>query len=376
VKIARPFQAKPDFEHLRQVLRRETREGPVPLLELFADPEIMSEVTEIPFAAEQYTELLNIDRQSSPEMLRLGIQFLELHLAFSRAVGYDYVTAFPTAPLARTPSQLQANPAQQGKLRIWQNESRGVITSREEFRDFPWPKPEDWSIVSVYVLESKLPPGAKFIHFIMGIFEELRALMGFEAFAVKSLEDPELINDILEKLTERVAALTEKAAAHPAVGAIFYGDDMSFNTGPMVSPGWFREYLFPRQKKIAEIAHRHGKLFLFHSCGRSERLMNDLIETVGIDAYHAFQDNVIPVEDYYRKYHDRIAILGGLDVGLLASGTPAQVRARTRRILEVCGADGGYCMGSGNSVTNYCRIENYYAMIDETRKWNEEPSRM
>ena len=29
-------------------------------------------------------------------------------------------------------------------------------------------------------------------------------------------------------------------------------------------------------------------------------------------------------------------------------------------------------LGSGNSVTNYCKIENYYAMIDETRKWNQE----
>ena len=28
--------------------------------------------------------------------------------------------------------------------------------------------------------------------------------------------------------------------------------------------------------------------------------------------------------------------------------------------------------GRGNTVTNYCKIENYYAMIDETRKWNAE----
>jgi hypothetical protein len=29
-------------------------------------------------------------------------------------------------------------------------------------------------------------------------------------------------------------------------------------------------------------------------------------------------------------------------------------------------------MGTGNSVANYVKIENYYAMLDETRKWNEE----
>jgi hypothetical protein len=29
-------------------------------------------------------------------------------------------------------------------------------------------------------------------------------------------------------------------------------------------------------------------------------------------------------------------------------------------------------MGSGNSVANYVKLENYYAMIDETRRWNRE----
>jgi hypothetical protein len=28
-------------------------------------------------------------------------------------------------------------------------------------------------------------------------------------------------------------------------------------------------------------------------------------------------------------------------------------------------------MGSGNSLPNYVNVENYYAMLDETAKWNE-----
>jgi len=372
MRIIRPFKTTPNFEYFRQVIKRETTAGPVPLFEGTVDPEIMSEATGIPFQFERYFELLNISDQSSPEMIMLGVKFLELHLAFYKLVGYDFITAFPTTPLARTPWQLKANPAQEGKTRLWQNEHKGVITSREEFREFPWPKPDQWTIASVYVLQNRLPPGAKFIQFINGIFEEMRALMGFEAFAIKSMEEPELVNDILEKSTELVSSLMEKASAHPDVGAIYYCDDMSFNNGPMASPGWFREYVFPRQKKLVDIAHQHRKPVLFHSCGRSELLMKDLIETIGIDAYHSFQDNVIPVEEYYKRYHDQIAILGGVDVDLLARGAPGQVRKRTREILEVCGIGGGFAIGSGNSVTNFCKLENYYAMLDETRKWNEE----
>ena len=99
--------------------------------------------------------------------------------------------------------------------------------------------------------------------------------------------------------------------------------------------------------------------------------MEDLIETVGIDARHSFQDNIEPVEEVYRKYGDRIAILGGMDVDLLSRGTTDQVRARAREILEACAPGGGFCMGSGNSLPNFVNLENYYAMLDETRKWNE-----
>jgi hypothetical protein len=32
----------------------------------------------------------------------------------------------------------------------------------------------------------------------------------------------------------------------------------------------------------------------------------------------------------------------------------------------------GFALGSGNSITDYMKVENYLAMIDEARKYNEE----
>lgn len=60
-----------------------------------------------------------------------------------------------------------------------------------------------------------------------------------------------------------------------------------------------------------------------------------------------------------------------MDVDLLSRGTTDQVRARTREIIEACAPGGGFCMGSGNSLPNFVNVEIYYAMLDETRKWNE-----
>ena len=48
-KIKKPFKQGADFEHLRKVIMRETTEGPVPIIELAADAEIMAAVTGIDF---------------------------------------------------------------------------------------------------------------------------------------------------------------------------------------------------------------------------------------------------------------------------------------------------------------------------------------
>ncbi len=42
---------------------------------------------------------------------------------------------------------------------------------------------------------------------------------------------------------------------------------------------------------------------------------------------------------------------------------------RVRETLDVCLPGGGYCLGTGNSVTNYIRVRNYLAMLDEGRRY-------
>ena len=372
MKIERAFKEQPDFDYLRRVLMRETTGGPVPIIELLADVEIMSETTGVDFPAGGLQEFLEMDSEPTEESIQLGLRLIDLSVKFSEAVGYDYATMTPLIPIRRTPMQPKENPQQDGKVRAWQNEHQGLIMNRDDFDAFEWPDVDSVNMLPIEYCATRIPEGMKVMVFIFGIFEDLRTLMGFEQTAFKSLEEPELCDDILEKLTVLEEVAIDKAAAHPAVGAIFYSEDMGFNTATMLSPGWMREHVIPRHKRLADACHKHNKPFLLHSCGQVDALMEDEIEVVGIDGRHSFQDNIEPVEDVYRKYGERISILGGVDVDLLARGTTDQVRERTRQILEVCAPEGGFCMGSGNSVNNFCKIENYYAMLDETRHWNEE----
>ena len=97
--------------------------------------------------------------------------------------------------------------------------------------------------------------------------------------------------------------------------------------------------------------------------------MEDLICDVGIDARHSFEDAIMDVVTFSRRYGDRIAVLGGIDVDFLCRATAEEVRQRVRRTLDACFPGGGYCLGTGNSVTNYIPVENYLAMLDEGRRY-------
>jgi uroporphyrinogen decarboxylase len=374
--IRKPFKQGADFEHLRKVIMRETTEGPVPIIELSADAEIMATVTGIDFPPSDFIKLKTMNQDGSleemdQESMKMGIRFMDLIVNFSKTVGYDYATAFPIVPIKRTKPNLANDPNDEDTVRTWQEEHQGLIMSREDHDAYTWPSTSSIDLTVLDLLPGMMQPGMKAICFIAGIFEDLRAIMGLEQMAYKSIDDPELLGDILEHLTVLCETTVDRAAAHPACGAIFYADDLGYSNSTFLSPDFMREWLFPRQKRIADACHRHGTPFLFHSCGQVDAIMEDLIETVGIDARHSFQDNIEPVEEVYRKFGDRIAILGGVDVDLLSRGTPDEVRARTREILEACAPGGGFCMGSGNSLPNYVNVENYYAMLDETAKWNE-----
>lgn len=372
MKVERPFK-EPDFEDLRKVLLREPGQKVVPLIELWIDVGIMAEATgiELPYSSTELVELLNLDSSSPEEAIQFGVRYAQLATAFSEAVGYDYVISTVSVPIPRPRRHLKDNPSQDGKVRVWREEHAEMIANRSDLEAFAWPSQEQINMSPIEFMATLLPPKMKLIAFYPGVFEDLTTLMGFENMAIKSIEEPQLLVDILERLTVLAEASIERAAAHPAVGAVFYGEDMGFKTGTMLSPAFMRERVLPCHKRIVEASHKHGKPFILHSCGQIGALMEDLIEVVEIDALHSFQDVIEPVEQVYAKYADRIAILGGLDMDLLARGSEEQVRARSRQILESCASGGNFAFGAGNSITDFIPTGNYYAMLDELTKWNQ-----
>jgi uroporphyrinogen decarboxylase len=367
---------EPNFENLRRALLRQGPPGPVPLLEIGIEPAAIGAVLgeKMPLAMHVYGP--QTPRLATEDDVMKGVKSLDMLVRFCVEMGYDFVFIFTVPNLPRSfdeAADLGPLADWSDGLRYWQDETTGPIQNWEDFEKYPWPRPEDIEYGALDYLNLVVPGGMKVSANMTGIFETASFLMGFQSFAYALYDQPDLVEAIVGRVADLTASMATHAASLDNVGMIVLADDMGYNRGTLVKHDFLRSQIYPQQKRIADIAHSAGKVFILHSCGNLTLIMDDLITDVGMDGKHSFEDTIMPVEEVFERWSDRISILGGVDVGLLTRGTPEQVRARTRQILDACGARGtAYGLGSGNSICAFMPRENYLAMVDEWRRWNEE----
>jgi len=347
---------QPNFERLLTVFWRRGEPDRVPFIELKHDLEIVEQV-----AGEPMTGLSD----DPGEELRLQARH---YVGFCHRLGYDTAAVTPVIPFRYKRVSAGDTAGTSRALRSWQSESDGFIATMEDFERYPWPEPADVDYGPVEAAADAMPDGMKIVARKSGVLENVAWIMGYERLAMALYDDPPLCRAMFDRVGALLLGVFETMADMEAVGAIWLSDDMGHKTQTMISPDDLRQYVLPWHKRIAAAAHARGKPALLHSCGHIEAVMPDLLDEVGIDARHSFEEVILPVTEAKRRYGDRIALLGGVDVDVLARGSTDDVRGATRRILEACMPGGGYALGSGNSVANYVRVENFLAMLDEGRR--------
>ncbi len=252
--------------------------------------------------------------------------------------------------------------------RTYQDEHTGPIMSWEDFERFPWPDPHAPDAMRELAwYQEHLPEdmciigSGGFAHFA----EFLSWLMGYETLCFALYDNRELVKAISDKLIEHYRVILARMLEFDRVKIVWGSDDMGFRSGLLISPRDTREFILPGHKLMAEMSHAAGRPYLLHSCGNLYDVIDDLIDDVGIDAKHSFEDTIEDVREVKGGYGRRIALLGGIDVDFLCRADEQAIRQRVRETLDVCMPAGGYCLGSGNSVTNYIPLGNYLAMVDE-----------
>lgn len=276
-----------------------------------------------------------------------------------RAGGYDYVNFPPAVAFPR----FRFREGGHEKAKSHSLNEGSFVETRDDVDRASWPSAGEIDLEIIDALVGSVPDDMGALVFTPGgVLENIVDVMGYDNLCFALVDDRELVASVAQRVGDGLVSIYEAIAAHPRIGALIANDDWGFKTQTMISPADLREFVFPSHRRMVEIAHVAGKPILLHSCGQLVEVMEDVIEGMGYDAKHSFEDVILPVEDVYERWGERIAILGGIDVDMLCSASEDQITRRSRAMVERTADRGGYALGSGNSIPEYVPQEAYFAM--------------
>ncbi|HID40508.1 MAG TPA: nucleoside 2-deoxyribosyltransferase [Calditrichaeota bacterium] len=299
------------------------------------------------------------------------LQSLQDDVDFWRQAGYDYIKLQPIADF--NPDKIGVDPAQmeirEGSLSYnWASEGKGVIEDRASFERYRFPETVDFDYSRFEQVKDLLPEGMGVIGQYGDIFTMTWEMMGFESFSMALFEDPNLLTALNDKIGALVLSMFEYFARSDAVDVLWYSDDIAFSTGLLMSPEVLRQYFFPWLRKIGDLAKAAGKPLIYHTDGKLWDVMDEII-ACGVDALHPIEPKAMDIKEVKARYGDKLCLIGHVDVDLLARGRPEQIRQKVKENIEIAGYNGGYVVGSGNSIPDYVPLENYKAMLEAAREF-------
>jgi uroporphyrinogen decarboxylase len=249
-----------------------------------------------------------------------------------------------------------------GSKRHWAHGTVGAIRTEADFSAFPWPSPDDLDTSILDEAERLLPSGFKVILVVGKVFNLGWWLMGFDTYAYALSDQPALIERLHAKIGEIQGWVVDRALEYKCVGMVWHSDDMAYRTGLMVSPQVLRQHIFPVYSRLNKMCHERDVITVLHSDGKMDRLIDDAI-AAGFDAFNPVEPVAMDIRALKKRVEGRLGLIGNVDLSYtLTRGTPEEVEAEVRGLLQDLAPGGGYALSSGNSIPWYVPWENFLAM--------------
>lgn len=195
------------------------------------------------------------------------------------------------------------------------------------------------------------------VHF-NGPFWQLREWLGFENLCLKLIDDPELIEEMIEFWTDFVATILGRVLGKVRLDRVSLSEDMAYKAHSMISPAMTRRFLMPSYIRwVKQIKDSGCPIIDMDSDGCIDQLIPIWIEA-GINVCRPIE--VAAGNDliaFRRDYGDRMAYIGGIDKRAIAAGGET-MRREVYRVAPVI-EDGGYIPGCDHGVPPDISWPNY-----------------
>ncbi len=199
---------------------------------------------------------------------------------------------------------------------------------------------------------------------LIGGYMYLRSLIGPEKLLYAFYDEKELLHDCMRTWLALADAQIAWHQQHVTLEEVFFGEDICYNHGSLISPDSMNEFLLPYYQQLmqnirARQIDKSRRLFVqVDTDGLATPVIPFYQKAVGMDIMSPFEVasgcDVVAIG----KQYPNLILSGGIDKRILAQGK-REIDAMVERILPAMRARGGYIPTCDHGVPEEVSLENY-----------------
>ncbi len=199
-----------------------------------------------------------------------------------------------------------------------------------------------------------------------GLFGTLRDMIGAETLLTWFYDEPELIHEMMDGLTDLWLELYGRVVRRVRVDVIHIWEDMSGKTGSLISPRMVREFMCPNYRRIRDFADRHDiPIVALDTDGNCTELIPPFMDA-GINLIMPFEVQAgMDVCRVAKEYPD-LCVMGGFDKRALWTGKEA-IDREVERIRPMFDAGVKYFVAPDHLIPPEVSLENFTYFLDRVR---------
>lgn len=206
---------------------------------------------------------------------------------------------------------------------------------------------------------------------ISGTYRIMWHLMGDIEMCYAFYDNPDLVHDIMRQWLHMNITAMDRIMKHVEFNVLNIMEDMSCNTGMMISPDLFREFMMPYYKElIKHVKQNYPSVFgiWVDSDGDVTELIPLLLEC-GVNGMFPFEVQAgMDVVKLREQYGNRLVIRGGIDKRELAKGKEA-IDRELERVMPIFVKTGGYFICLDHQAPPDISLEDYMYFLRKVRTY-------
>jgi hypothetical protein len=236
----------------------------------------------------------------------------------------------------------------------------GMRASMDQYLDFPVKGPEDWAAMRLRYEggqrgrypqgweEFRLPGWKERSHVLvlgencstLGFFWRAREWMGLEGLSYAWYDQPALIHEMMEFIADFTIDVARPMLEKVAPDYVFINEDMGMKTGPLLSPEAYREFIFPRMRRLVDFLKSRGVKYVAVDTDGDCRALVPLLMDAGVDAIWPLERAAgMDPAALRARFGPSLRLWGGVDKRELAKDEAA-IEAHLRSLAPLVEAGG------------------------------------